>query len=417
MHRIELELSTVTPAFIGTSDPEKRAEWTAKSVRGQLRWWLRAVLGGEPGGQDKVREVEEAIFGSTSRRSAVRIMVRPCEDTRSGERAEGRPLNQESLAKKWTAPNSAPDPRVEIRLRLNNRGANPIGYLGFGPIRYDRESGETIYHRARIHPGEKLHLLLQWNGPATHLDSLRKALWCWLNLGGIGGRSRRGFGSLVCTAVHTRGGSEALIEPADTYDKFEAALQTHLASARSAKPIAAWSHFTSDTRVYVSTKIIEKDWSWEDALMAAGAWLIAFRRRYGISTDERLIVQKHDYYWLKESPAPAGGVPDRAGFGLPLPFGKPRHLVVAWRHSKKAGHDSEETAQTGRRASPLLIHVARFGTDHRLVFTHMPAQLIPTGAQIHFRGTQSVTTPEQTGIVESFLKDLETKKKIEEIVP
>lgn len=79
MHRIELELTTVTPAFIGTSRPEARAEWTAKSVRGHLRWWLRAVLGGELGGDaGKVRKTESAIFGSTKQKSAVRIMVRPC---------------------------------------------------------------------------------------------------------------------------------------------------------------------------------------------------------------------------------------------------------------------------------------------------------------------------------------------------
>jgi CRISPR-associated protein Cmr1 len=394
MHRIELELTTVTPAFIGTSDPDKRAEWTAKSVRGQLRWWLRAVLGGELGGrQDKVREVEEAIFGSTKQRSAVRIMVRPVEEPYASGYAEGQSLNHTKLASDWGNTSAA----VHSRLELKSGASNPIGYLGFGPIVKNR------YLRARIPPGKPLRLLVQWSGSTSHVESLRKALWCWVNLGGIGGRSRRGFGSLVCNRIVT--GTQRLIEPVETFKAFEEALKHHLEIAKTASPVATWSHFTSATQIYISTKSFG---NWEDTLMAAGAWLIAFRRRYGRSDDERgPTVQNRDYVWYKSNPVVAGKVPDRAGFGLPLPFGQ-GDLVATWR---------DERGASRRRASPLLIHVARFGSEHRLVFTHMPAQLIPNNAQIHFRGSQSVATDEQKEIVGEFLEDLRKKEKIERIFP
>jgi CRISPR-associated protein Cmr1 len=409
MHRIELELTTITPAFIGTSDPANRAEWAAKSVRGHLRWWLRAVLGGELGGRaDEVRAREAAIFGSNAQKSAVKIIARPFAVVGSRDPADGSPRNETELASDWGATN----PAVRARLRLSRGSSNPIGYLGYGPIIYDRDKKDTVYSRARIRPGQSLRLLVQWSGAPNYLDSLQKALWCWLNLGGIGGRSRRGFGSLAFSKVIAIHGNGALFEPIQTLEQFEHELHTRLTSAVVTSPPAEWSHFTSDTRIYVSTLAFRL---WEEALMAAGAWLIAFRRRYGLSSDERVAVRNRDYVWLN-SPS-SGGVPDRAGFGLPLPFGK-GDLVAGWRDPKKGRRDSREHDETGRRASPLLIHVARFGADHHLVLTHMPARLVPNGAEIHFHGNRNVPTPEQDGIVRAFLDDLEsaTKKKIRRIL-
>jgi hypothetical protein len=406
MHRIELELTTVTPAFIGTSDPEKRAEWAAKSVRGHLRWWLRAVLGGELAGRaDAVREREEKIFGSNKQKSAVKIIARPVVTDGKRDPADGHPFDETELADAWGATN----PAVRARLRLNRGSSNPIGYLGYGPIIYDREKKDTVYGRARIRPGFPLHLLVQWSGEQDYLDSLQKAMWCWLHLGGIGGRSRRGFGSLACSNVREIRGKGALLEPIQTLDQFERESRTRLASAIMAQPPADWSHFTNDTRIYVSTKTFD---TWDDALLAAGAWLIAYRRRYGLSSDERAKVRNRDYVWLN-SPT-AGGVPDRAGFGLPLPFGK-GDLVAGWREPKKDGRESQELK---RRASPLLIHVAYFEKRHHLVFTHMPSQFLPKGAQIHFHGHHSAATPDQEGIVRDFLDDLESaaKKRIRRIL-
>src|ERR1700682_599570 len=122
MHRVELELTTVTPAFIGTSD-SARAEWNAKSVRGHLRWWLRAVLGGELGGNwDQVRKQEEAIFGSNERKSAVKIIARPFESTLAGDAADGHPFNETELAAAWGATDTA----GRARLRLRQGESNPM---------------------------------------------------------------------------------------------------------------------------------------------------------------------------------------------------------------------------------------------------------------------------------------------------
>src|SRR5882757_4581617 len=70
MRRERFDVELVTPCFVGGA--ESSAEWRAASIRGQLRWWLRAVAGATLSLED-VRRVETEIFGSTDRSSAVRI--------------------------------------------------------------------------------------------------------------------------------------------------------------------------------------------------------------------------------------------------------------------------------------------------------------------------------------------------------
>ncbi|HEY6137617.1 MAG TPA: type III-B CRISPR module RAMP protein Cmr1 [Thermoanaerobaculia bacterium] len=380
MQQVRLSLRTVTPAFIGTAE-EKAAEWSAKGVRGQLRWWFRAVAGGELGGNlAEVRRREQAIFGSTEVRSPLRVIAAQCRVVASErEKVPGEPLDARRLSEIWGDESEA----VKRRLGMPGRGTNPLGYLGYGPILY--ENRELIYARAHVAPDTPLTLTLRWSSGDSSL--FRRALWCWVNLGGIGARSRRGFGSLVDDG-----------DAIDSAAKFRQLAFETLEEARQAKPVAAWTHFTSASRVLYSTQPFR---SWELALQTAGAWMIAFRRRYGSPGDERRRARNRDYQWLKEEPAPSG-IPDRAGFGLPLPFGGGKSVV--W------GDGDHDT----RRASPLLIHVAKFApSQYHLIFTHIPAQLAPDNENLSFRGRREPVTTRQMEIVSEFLDSV--KRRLSEV--
>lgn len=397
--RIQLDLETVTPAFVGGSDAQ-HAEWSGKGVRGQLRWWLRALAGGVYSGDAaKTRALEQSLFGATDERSPIRILTPgapPVETTESA--VPGARLDETGLAEKWGRGNVA-----AVKQRLKLQATNPIGYLGYGPITYVPRQGSK-YLRARIPHEKPLRLLLQRqtrNGISTEaIELFGRALWCWLHLGGIGGRSRRGFGSL--TVKGTRDADSFGPFPKlvlGSAGEFETTLKGILADARRPSAMAEWTHFTSATRIYIS----DAHWdTWDQAMVVAGAWLIAFRRRYGRADDERKDVQNRDYHWLKTPKRPEH-VPDRAGFGLPLPFRKEKDFVVAW-------------GDGGRRASPLLIHVARFGTSHHLVLTHIPARLVPKDEELRFRGIAEAPTKEQQAIVEVFLDDLANRGLVKAIV-
>lgn len=388
----------MTPAFVGTSDAGL-AEWSAKGIRGELRWWFRAVAGGEMRGDGaEVRALERSVFGGMDTdagmdaASTLRVMVRPVRSEPPGAKVTPLfALDDSELAKDWKNDSDA----VRKRLRLAIGRTNPLGYLGYGPIEHSKEAGGFVYKRGRIVENSDLSMTLQWRRDvsAEAKAIFGRALWCWINLGGIGARSRRGYGSLVRTDA---------ADAVASIRELQAGVMENLGKARAFSPAsqAEWTHFTSQAHIYRSSRALK---NWSDAMKYAGGWMIAFRRRYGMESDERAGIRGRDYEWFK-TPVQAGppkGVPDRAGFGLPLPFGK-----------KVAGWGPNE----GRRGSPLLVHIARFGPDdHYVIFTHIPARLVPDGKEIGFMGASSPPTAEQKNIVQSFLDDLKAKKLIEEV--
>ena len=78
MRKVEIELMTVTPLFLGGSDPRGQPpELRPPSFRGAMRYWYRAALGGVVGDQnlEAVRALEAAVFGSTESGSPVSLRV------------------------------------------------------------------------------------------------------------------------------------------------------------------------------------------------------------------------------------------------------------------------------------------------------------------------------------------------------
>jgi len=153
-HEFQVTLETVTPLFLGGSDPRGSPELRTASFRGALRFWLRALLGGILG--DKPAEIfrhESQVFGSTDHASPIKLRLQ---------------AKREGL--KWDEYNPLlHKPDHEVRFR----------FKGFVP----NQSFE-------------IHLLGQ-NQQAV--EQAKKALQLLCYLGGLGRRSRRGFGSLQIT--------------------------------------------------------------------------------------------------------------------------------------------------------------------------------------------------------------------------
>jgi CRISPR-associated protein Cmr1 len=83
---VQFELETVTPLFLGGADPRGEPELRAASIRGALRFWLRALLGGftgsSPHGLDQLRQAESKVFGSTAT-GASSVIVRIVQEQTS----------------------------------------------------------------------------------------------------------------------------------------------------------------------------------------------------------------------------------------------------------------------------------------------------------------------------------------------
>lgn len=436
MKRASLEIEFVTPCFLAGADQTAAAEWRAASIRGQLRWWFRAVAGGELGGDlAKIRAAESEVFGSTDRRSALSIHTAG----HPGYWEFGSPwpldnrMTEAQLASAWGVRKDHSDyEAILTRLRVFNPvkreqtvRTDPLQYLAFGCISYHRGQG-VLLDRSCIAPKETGSLRLQWrdSGPTAPRpetwELFERSLWAWLHLGGLGSKARNGFGSLRCTGIQGDLGKGADgFELHESRTDLEADIRKLLARSRTTGPEAdeaCWTQLGPDSRVQISTQTYR---SWHEAQATAGAWLVAYRRRYGYADDERerngQSVANRDYAWA----APRGrdrrsGFPDRGGFGLPLPFGE-HGETLTWFDPTDDRRDGDR-----RRASPLLLHVAQVQEGYLPVLIYLPSKYLPEGGKLRFKGTRkpaSAPSASQTGVVSHFLDDLRSKNLVQEATP
>ncbi|MBI5576796.1 MAG: type III-B CRISPR module RAMP protein Cmr1 [Deltaproteobacteria bacterium] len=422
MKRVEFMLEFVTPGFLGGADNKTTSEWRAQSIRGQLRWWIRAVAGGfYKGDIAKVRTVEDTLFGTTSLSSAVRVIPTgppPKAVKNGGECVWGNTIDENGLAGRWG------DSTAETKARLKLRGkSNSIYYLGYGVIVWNKEKKFVEYVRSRIEAGNRANFILQIQRPASEcFELLAKSVRAWLFLGGIGAKSRKGFGSMCCTDVSNDIlGSKGKFIPSNI-GEFKEGLKDILEGIRNSGTGSAsveapceWSHFSPASMVCIGKTSHN---NWVDAMMATGSWLIAFRRRYGYPNDARTWRGNNigqDYDWAAPNGSKRrGNIPDRSGFGLPLPFGMGGETVT-WMNVGGGGKEVEDN----RRASPLLIHIAKLGKDYYPIFTFLPARLVPEGAMLGFKNHSSSftfsETSNQRSVGRHFLDDLVVKKLVEEV--
>jgi CRISPR-associated protein Cmr1 len=403
MKRTQLKLEVVTPAFSGGASPG--AEWRAPAVRGQLRFWFRAIAGGDA---DQVRETEKIVFGSTETSSA--LIVRAVGNPTPVAASIGRSQRATDLAAAWRDQSAATVARLKVLRNGDEQPSNPTQYLGYGPF----DKGKLQANRTYFGVGTKLALDLIWRRsvPASEEDLLERAVAAWINLGGIGSRSRRGFGSLRCVDCSGRrlcGGSPSTRED----------LRNVVSAAFGATPgtgTSRWTRVSNGSCVFLAAQPFP---SAELALEAAGSWLVAFRRRYGSPGDTRAAIGL-DYSWGKDPGQPGSHLPDRAGFGLPLAFERGSVRVMSARRPLPQGKKPEEP----RRASPLFVHISRLGeAEYRPVLTYLPAQFLPSGTHLELYKNETVHTPGQPptpgmdSVIDRFLADLTSKTLVEQVWP
>ncbi len=154
MRELCVTLETVTPLFLGGAEPRGAPELRPPAFRGAMRYWLRAALGGVIGDNDlkALHDLESNVFGSTDFGSPIHVRLRPLD---------GKPQsNHERIL----------------------------------PHKEGREAGS----RRAIQAGQRFELTLStphhvsqeiWNAAVA---ALRLAV----TFGGVGLRSRRGYGTL-----------------------------------------------------------------------------------------------------------------------------------------------------------------------------------------------------------------------------
>jgi len=372
MESLTVVLHTVTPLFLGGASPNEMAELRPPSIKGVLRFWYRALDRG-------FATDEPAAFGGSGANEGQAPLLLHIDHALVGN----DPWNPE------VAPQVK---RYDHYNRDSGRAGQPlngIAYLGYTLILGDND-------RRAIRPDAKVHLVVTPHPRRAGVEAQRAwaaALWCLAHFGGLGSRSRRGFGSLYLAAFD---GWPKLIQPRDTTPDADGGaaaattarlpqtadvsspeqwldrLREGIATLRQwypQRPDPAHPVFDGEARILLIRDDPEKRQphhgytKWEDALNAAGLIMQRYRHKQPDSEYRAISAYLH----AKGDPDDPNGdienlsAPSRAAFGLPLQIrssgtnNSPLKLTPA-------------TPQRDRQPSPLFIRVARIAERYYPLF-------------------------------------------------
>jgi CRISPR-associated protein Cmr1 len=178
--RQERKYELITPLFGGgvrAGENDNITPISGKTIRGHLRFWWRATRGGQFGGDEKglkkMKEREAEIWGAAStpnKPSPSQVQIEVCDISKVG----------------------VAETPYEAGGRVSN-GWKILAYAAF-PFQDNPQSVSKFKFTLKISHPESIKSA---DGDKTPLrDEIEAALWAWETFGGIGARTRRGFGAL-----------------------------------------------------------------------------------------------------------------------------------------------------------------------------------------------------------------------------
>lgn len=401
-----LRLRVETPLFCGDRDA-RSAQVRVSSIRGGMRFWLRAMAGVLAGKDlNALRRIENRVLGSTEAASPIRLRI----------------SNQ---------PTCSTDPCPAFMVP-GTQGDKWIGYLlglGLTASASEKEAKgrkkASKLARAFIPPGEEFDLLIKLVGEDRDAHAVALgSLWMSLVFGGIGARTRRGFGGVRIIGVK---GEPLLDWPEDTllspglgfYEDTKslwpsgaaAKAMPALMAIAEQKCCSRQAYQWSEPPTYpVLSKIhtiagasggVFSDW--ENVLIHAGEELRYFRA--SVRDSEPTPGIKHR---PKTKPRECDKEPDDfalGGLGLPVVFRKGAEVHA----DSGEGEDAEKL----RRASPLWLRAVGEGDRWRLFSFAFLTEFLPEeDAGVHLWSGKrqdrelTVTTEDSHKLVRRWIEDV-----------
>jgi len=371
---LSLKFQTLTPLFLGGANPRGIPELRASSVRGAMRYWLRAVLGGTIGDDyETVHKRESEVLGDTDTASGLTVRLsQPAftpqlyqkQGTTHGPHGKPQPTGRDYLY--WSMASTGNADRRNLQPPKQSIPAA----TDFSVTLASRFADED----------------------ATRLFQASAALWLLTHLGGLGSRSRRTAGSLSVISPSIAPGQPdglAKLPPfqlsAATARDWAAQLAASITAIRSSFPQA-----TPPPPIHRPTRfdilhprvcdiwVLNGPAPWktsEDAIKAIGEALRDFRSYREPDHDNVRT-------WIEGRTIPTV---ERAAFGLPLPFrysnGGPADVVLG-------------TNQVERRSSPLWLRVSRLANGHYVgIAVLFHSGFLAEGEKLMLQRTKARTAP------------------------
>ena len=332
---IEAAYGVVTPLFCAGADPE-HPEIRVASFKGVLRYWWRALAWSRCSGNlSAIQEQEDALFGSAaSGQSGVAMRLKPASSPATVH--VGQVLKV---------------PRTDWTVGAGAR------YLGYGVMEASAspEKNTEAGQLTRACLQAPFEFTVQMRGhdlTEQQLASLRAALIALGTLGGMGAKSRKGYGSLVLRSLTVHGEEEWT--PPSSIEKLTAQVER---LHRGSRKVDGLPEFTALSREARHVLLSSGSKNPVDLLDRVGREMIRFR------SSERNFKEDNDLMKMKSCLRDRH--PRRIAFGLPHNYGKEDHDQV------------RPCGDLDRRASPLFIHVHECGGAPVSVLSFLPARFLP----------------------------------------
>ena len=304
MQTLEATYEIVTPMFMGGAESQDEPEIRPPSIKGALRFWWRALQWGaclsqSPGDTGMalktLYEQEARLFGAATVEE--RYGQGLCHVKLSQDHTQGSEKN-------WP--------------RNNDAGA---GFLGYG---LDATQNGAPHRQAIAKGSFTVTLVLKSTINDIEKQQLQDTLLLFGLLGGLGSRSRRGFGSI---AIRRMNDQDITLDSIQAYDQL---LKTLIDRIQLAPGMPIFTALNADMVI----------------------------ARAGLGADPRRLMDRLGGQY-REARKQAGKGMAKAPFGLPL--------------AGNRGNSDEKN----RRSSPLLMHIHPIGNQFVAMATLIPAQFHP----------------------------------------
>lgn len=385
-HILSATYRITTPMFIG--DAEQKASGVAPaSVKGALRFWWRALNWG------RIKN------GSKDDAAALRMLHKEEGDLFG---SVGTTVNNRQVGGQG---------RFILRvIQQNNPKWNSIPQNSSG-IKY--LLGQGLYHfrngllREAILGDIRVECVLQSKISDEQINQLCNALLALGMLGGLGSRSRKGFGSLSIRSLQSSGKDVVIPKNKTEYGSL---LQKWGKEFSTNKELPPFTAFSKHSRIDLSAH--DKDMM--NLLNKAGSEQQLYRSwgrngKVGNRNAEQNFKDDHDLLLKVAQGAQPALLPQRAVFGLPhnYHFSSGANVEIA-----------SKTESGSRRASPLFIHIHTFPDGSAvLIQSLLPATFLPSSAEVEFKGKKksSVKINEKSvdwQVIHAYLDRFQGKEKI-----
>ena len=360
---VDATYRVVTLMFCGGADPRQSAELRLPSFKGVLRFWWRALAWGRLGGNlDEIHKQEARLFGSAEGGQS-RVVMRLKGTPRPHTVDVGSVLGSDG----GKAPHGAKSRMIV------GPGARYLGYGVMGA--FGRSAGKL--DRPCLRASFNFTVRMRCRGlTAQDTKPLKQALVALGTFGGMGAKSRKGYGSLVLGSLRVDGNADwRAPQSIDDLDKAIRSIHESVPGHRTGIraegiPFTVLSPITRHVLLTGNA-----NHSPLELLDMVGREMVRFRawgyngRVLDRVPSERNFKGDHD---LMKSGQRRTKHPERIAFGLPHNYGR-------WPDQQVGPADDA----LDRRASPLFIHIHLVNDRPVAVLSLLPARFLPRPTSSH----------------------------------